>query len=58
MSARLPFPLPDPAANPLRQPDDIAPGTATAIKLTDEDITRLVDFFALLEEWDRKSKIT
>jgi len=53
MSARPPFPLPDPAANPPRQPENAAP----AIKLTEDEMTLLLEFFALLDEWDSKKKI-
>jgi len=59
MSVRPPFPLPDPAANqPPRQPEDTAPGAALpSVKLTEDELTLLLEFFAILDEWDRKKKI-
>jgi hypothetical protein len=58
MSARPPFPLSDPAANSPRQPENTAPGaTPTSVKLTDDELTLLLEFFAILDEWDRRKKI-
>ena len=57
MSARPPFPLPDPAANPPQQPEDTAPGATPPIKLTEDEIILLLEFFAILDEWDKKKKI-
>ncbi len=49
-------PCPDEQQNPSAQSNTKEPASSES-RLSQEEVTALLDFFRLLDEWDRKSKI-
>ena len=56
MSANAPVPRPGPELPEERQDNTTAPD-GQARPLTPEELDALIDFFLLLDAWDRKKKI-